>query len=511
MKHKCLAWILVLCLLISCYGCAKVKPGSDPTTQPTSPSSPTAPSDPTNPPEDKPDPKPSGDEASLIVNDHTISHREFNYFYIDAINEFVTQNSNYIYYILDISAPLSSQTKDQESGETWAKYFLDVAIESTKNTYAIYDAAVAANHVLSEDEQKSVQNLAENLEEYAKYYKYDGAEDYLAEIYGDYANLQSYCAYYEIMVTVSSYYNAYAEELLNSYTEPVLREFEAEKAYEYNSYSYATYFLASDSFTKEGFTVEDAAKQLASIENNTIDQLNAAITALEKGMDDDKSTSTTATIHNNELYANIDSQLQEWVRSSARQIGDIAYLPYSIEGTFFSPAQEGYCVILLTGIHDNQFPLANVRHILAIFEGSTEENKKAAKEQAEKIYKEWLEGEKTEDSFAELAKEYTDDSNGDAGGLYENVYPGQMVPSFNDWCFDESRLSGDHGIVETEYGYHVMYYSGDSDTTFRDFMVSGDKQYEDLNAWQTALNEASTQEILDTSGVDLDYVIYESK
>ena len=35
-----------------------------------------------------------------------------------------------------------------------------------------------------------------------------------------------------------------------------------------------------------------------------------------------------------------------------------------------------------------------------------------------------------------------------------------MVAAFNDWCFDPERQVGDTGLVKTNYGYHVMYYSG---------------------------------------------------
>ena len=35
-----------------------------------------------------------------------------------------------------------------------------------------------------------------------------------------------------------------------------------------------------------------------------------------------------------------------------------------------------------------------------------------------------------------------------------------MVQAFNDWLFDPSRKPGDTDIVETEYGYHIMYFSG---------------------------------------------------
>ena len=33
-----------------------------------------------------------------------------------------------------------------------------------------------------------------------------------------------------------------------------------------------------------------------------------------------------------------------------------------------------------------------------------------------------------------------------------------MVATFNDWCFDESRQTGDHGLVKTQYGYHILYF-----------------------------------------------------
>ena len=37
-----------------------------------------------------------------------------------------------------------------------------------------------------------------------------------------------------------------------------------------------------------------------------------------------------------------------------------------------------------------------------------------------------------------------------------------MVASFNDWIFDEARKPGDTEIIETDYGYHVMYFVGDN-------------------------------------------------
>lgn len=79
--------------------------------------------------------------------------------------------------------------------------------------------------------------------------------------------------------------------------------------------------------------------------------------------------------------------------------------------------------------------------------------------QAEAIYAQWQAGEATEESFAELATAHTTDPGSqETGGLYEDVTEGMMVPTFNDWCFDETRKPGDTGIVETDYGHHIMYF-----------------------------------------------------
>jgi hypothetical protein len=33
-----------------------------------------------------------------------------------------------------------------------------------------------------------------------------------------------------------------------------------------------------------------------------------------------------------------------------------------------------------------------------------------------------------------------------------------MSENFDEWIFDESRKEGDTGLVQTPYGYHVMYF-----------------------------------------------------
>ena len=115
----------------------------------------------------------------------------------------------------------------------------------------------------------------------------------------------------------------------------------------------------------------------------------------------------------------------------------------------------------------------SVRHILIQPEGKnddgtyTDEAWAAAEKKANDLLTEWKNGEHTEESFAFMAAENSaDPGSAENGGLYEDVYPGQMVDAFDAWCFDASRQPGDTGIVKTSYGYHIMYFSSTSEHAY---------------------------------------------
>ena len=111
----------------------------------------------------------------------------------------------------------------------------------------------------------------------------------------------------------------------------------------------------------------------------------------------------------------------------------------------------------------------DVRHILVCPEGGTtdedgnttysDEEWEACRAAAQALLDQWLAGEATEDSFAALANEKSEDPGSNTnGGLYTDVYVGQMVEPFENWCFDETRATGDYGLVQTSYGYHIMFF-----------------------------------------------------
>ena len=111
----------------------------------------------------------------------------------------------------------------------------------------------------------------------------------------------------------------------------------------------------------------------------------------------------------------------------------------------------------------------DVRHILIKPEGGTtgedgsvtysDEEWEACRAEAQELLDKWQQESGTEEGFANFAMQYTEDPGSmSTGGLYTDVYLGQMVAPFEDWCFDASRKYGDTGLVKSVYGYHIMYF-----------------------------------------------------
>jgi len=113
----------------------------------------------------------------------------------------------------------------------------------------------------------------------------------------------------------------------------------------------------------------------------------------------------------------------------------------------------------------------NVRHILISPTGGTKDDKgqtvyteaewEACRVAAQKLLDEYLAGDKTEDAFAKLAIEHSEDSgSAESGGMYSQLTKDtNFVDEFKNWYLDESRKQGDTGLVKSIYGYHIMYFS----------------------------------------------------
>lgn len=474
--------------------------------------------------------------AATINGDTKISAAELNHYYMDTVNQFMNQFGNYLSLTgLDSTKPLDEQIQDEETNTTWADYFLQDATKRMKSVYAVYNDAVAQGYTLSDTAKTQLDMTVSNMAAYAKIYGYPDAGSYIKAVYGQGCNEETYRQYAEIQLIASEYAKDHSESL--TYDDAALRAAEAENFNAYSSYSYHSYFVGASHFYEGGTTdadgkttysdeekqaglkaAEKAAQDLLDQKPATAEEFDKAIGAMSINAD----TDAKSTVFDRVLYSQIGQIFRDWVTDAQRTAGDMTMIPNETETTnedgTTTKTVTGYYVVMFDDATDNTFPLVNVRHILVPYEGGTtgengqktytDEEKAAAKTKAEELLAQFTSGETTEDAFAALAKENsTDGGSKENGGLYEDVYPGQMVRNFNDWCFDESRKPGDTGIVESDYGVHVMYFVGDSETTYRDYMITNELRSADMAKWEESLAETVTVELVDTSKVNTDLVI----
>jgi peptidyl-prolyl cis-trans isomerase D len=99
---------------------------------------------------------------------------------------------------------------------------------------------------------------------------------------------------------------------------------------------------------------------------------------------------------------------------------------------------------------------AKASHILLAYKGAPQSAATRTKEEAQALANNLLAQAKANPgNFAMLAMTNSDDPGSkNNGGVYDNITPGQMVPKFNDFVFNNTV--GTMGVVETDYGFHVI-------------------------------------------------------
>lgn len=415
---------------------------------------------------------------------HDIKVNTYNYYFALYYNNLQSTVSSYKQYGIDLDEAnmnvdfdkkLSEQTRTEDGKTTtWLEYVQEQVEDSIKDTYASYYKAVKENKgkdpEITDDQKKEIKEALKNYKESAHKYGYtvsgyieaamghgvtkdvfvrEATISYIAENYdSDHKNDSDSKTYTDKEL------NAYKKKNESKLQSVDIKMFECDseddaKAFKKALKADGSNFAAlaskysSDDFDKKAnknsqeTTYNDMAR-------STMEGLSVAISTA----DDDKK------------YPGLD-----WLYSSDRKAGDVRQDSTTV-------------VYVVKPVYMSDAKTVNVRHILIAPESSkssddssssksakdcTDKEWAAAEKKAKSILAKYNSGDKTSKSFAKLAKSNSSDGNASNGGLYENIIPNQMVPTFNAWCFDSSRKVGDVGIVKTEYGYHIMYFEGKND------------------------------------------------
>lgn len=440
--------------------------------------------------------------TALTVDGEKYTVAQVGYYYSSAYNSIA--NSQYAsYYGLDTDKPLNQQELNEmakmmlgvSEDMTWDAYFKSTAKENLTQITALCKAAEAAGFTGDEQMQQEIDDTMDLVSQYAKQNGMS-VKAYLKAMFGQYMTVPVFQKLLKDSTLATHYEEHYVDGL--TYTDEEIADYyqENKSSFDVADYEYI-YFpgTASSTTDADGNTVEPTEEEEAAAAAAAKEDANEALARYQSGekLEDIAEDYENGTYANPTASTNTGSALSTWVFDESRQAGDTELVADGVN----------YYLAVFHQTGRNEYNTVNVRHILIKVDSSSLDKesetyeadlaalKESKKAEADRILQEWKDGAATEESFAELADKYSED--GAAGGLYEQVYHDQMVTEFNDWIFDASRQTGDTGIVETTYGYHVMYFVG-TDLPYWQVQVTNAMQTKDRSDWIASLTENITAE-----------------
>ena len=453
--------------------------------------------------------------TAATVGDTKLTAAELSYYYYDARNSY----ASYMSYFggFDSSTPDDEQAHPSDESLTMRDYFLEEAL-STAKRYAALSAEALKNGHTEAEVKEDLDVQIEGMKSAAASYGYSYSA-YLKATYGPYMTAGVFEKMYRQYLLANLAYADKSEELDASYTEDDLKAYyeKDDNADTLDTFEYSYLY-----FTPEEVETKDADGN--DIDEETVNQQKAEALAEAK----EKAEEALASLKDGGSIASLASKYDladnahadhtttvgsSSINSVFRE--DLLALDED-ESALVENSESGYYVITFHGRTLVEDPTKDVRHILARAESTTDEDGKlvaptdeawaAAKEKIDAIQAEFEAGDMTEDSFAALANEKSDDGDGTTGGLYAKIAPSDgYVTEFLDWIFEDGRQPGDTGVVQHSadegstsgyYGYHFMYMVGDNEPVWMRSARSS-LTTEARNAWMEELESGYETSLTD--------------
>ena len=427
-----------------------------------------------------------GQIEALDFGGEKINAKQYRIYYktteINFINQYATDLT--LYYGVDLSQPLETQPYGEG---TWGDYLHATTQYAIAETYSLYLTALENGYELASKDDP--QYLAEMAAYRAAAEAYDMTlEEYIDAVYGSAISLADIEETAQIRATSVNYYNDYVATLevsdadVKAYYDENRASFDLVD-YRYFSFPYEKVTYKADD-TSEGApksqeeademtqqNIADAEAKAAEFLSKLTDEESFIELAREycDPEDAENFADDDATLNVGGALSNASSSaLLAWCGEEGREEGDVTVVDTTM-------------AIQVVYFIDRYLPAertVSARHLLIrteeAAEDATEEEiaeieaiNAAAEAKINEIMAEYMSGEQTEESFADLVVKYSQDAGSIVSfGLMENFAEGQTVTEFNDWCFDSSRKAGDVEIVKTVYGYHIIYFVSEGDSSW---------------------------------------------
>ena len=466
-------------------------------------------------------------EVAVSVGGRDYSVTDVMYYYGSALSQ-ESLYSQYGMSSFDTSVDPAEQYRDEAQTQTYHDYFLDQAVTALTQAAALQNAADEAGYTMTEEDQATAEQQIESMRQTAEQYGLNLA-GYLKMSFGRYMTVSAYRDCVERAALINGYANSVYDGL--TYTDEEIQTYYEENADTLDTFQYYYAFIdgtAESTTDEEGNTVEPTEEESTAAMEEAKAQADAFAAALNEA--DDKAAAfgelladyvgedsvDTYSPLRTTVGSGLASSYSEWMQDAGRTAGDVTVA----EST--TSSSTGYYVVLFMDRYRDETPTVDIRHILVMAELTQEDDETtedvdesqiptqealdAAKAEAEDILAQWEAGDKTAESFGELANEYSDDPGSNTiGGLYQQVEQGQMFADFDAWIFDEARQEGDTGLVENpqsgQQGWHVIYFQGWDDPAWK-LTVENTFRTDDTSEWMSEIQEGLEA----TEGSGMNYV-----
>lgn len=418
--------------------------------------------------------------TAATIDGYKLSPAMINYFYADARRTLEQDLGSLYNMMLDPDKSFGDQPYMNEQFETWGDYTLNSALNTAKEYCALYNEAVKTGKTLSEETMASIDSEVEMAELIAQYYGYANGDGFLTYSYGPGCNKENYREYMILRMTGDQMMSDKINALTYSQEEIDAKYNEDPKVY--NAVSYQLFNISVNMMPDEEDPLaacEKAAMEMADAITDK-ESFNELCKQYIDEEDYDIYEKGAITYLKEKTYDQISSASYcDWVFDEARQPGDTAYIPYE------TASETGYHVLHFIEKADLNYNVVNFHQILIEVNSADETAKAEAKEKAQAIYDEFMNGEEqTEEAFLALIQKNSDTST--YTGTFNNTVHGAVENDYENWLFNEEHEVGDVDIVESEQGYHVMYFAGLGDTYYN-YAVSEDLKEADFNEWMTSI------------------------
>lgn len=395
-------------------------------------------------------------ETYVIVGGEKVTRVEFEYNYNLASGNYITENAYFLYMFgLDPSSDFSAQMYSDTL--TWGDFFAQLAVERIIENKALMAEVRAAGFTYdtTEEYDNFVQEIKESAAEAGV-----SVKEYVQLLYGTYATLDRVSGYIKDAMVLNAYYDQVSQEKAPSDAE--IEAYYQENTINYDQVDYRVLFFDAELPTEPTELADTSTEGASAADGVSTGETESTAyqpseAEIAKAMADAKvladaaeaTVATEGTFTEGIKSAGLNIAVRDWLFDDARKQGDTTVIEDSVNHRYY--------VLAFEKRYLDTTPSADVRVLITSTENGQE------------LLDAWAAGEATEESFAQMCRDHSEDEESVAdGGLYEALIDTGMDASLSDWIYNDSRKAGDTVAITEEDGTSfVFYYIGTNEPEYK--------------------------------------------